>query len=66
MKLFHLGWFTFSWWNYLLEKPSKYGDASLWTAFLCRLRNHPDGVWYYNPGGVEPNMHCKNCGDDLG
>lgn len=31
---------------------------------LCRLKGHPRGpVWYSN--GLEPNMSCKDCGDEL-
>jgi hypothetical protein len=32
----------------------------------CRLRGHPPGVRWYNPHGLEPDMHCQGCGDDLG
>jgi len=57
-------WFTKSWWEYLLEKPAS--DSNYLRSFICRVRNHPKGVWYYDPNGLEPDMHCKNCGDDLG
>ena len=31
----------------------------------CRAKGHPAGVvWYSN--GLEPDMHCKGCGEDLG
>lgn len=54
-------WFTRSWWGYLLQKP-----FSL-RAFWCRNKGHNKcGVVWYNIGGCEPDMHCKNCGDDLG
>lgn len=33
--------------------------------WLCGRRGHTDVVWY-NPGGTEPDMHCKRCGKDLG
>jgi hypothetical protein len=52
-------WFTGAWWRYLLARPRS------WTAFWCRAIGHQGPVWY-NPGGTEPNMHCVNCGDDLG
>jgi hypothetical protein len=32
----------------------------------CRLNGHPAGPIWHNPGGTEPDMHCKFCGDDLG
>lgn len=53
-------WFTYNWWKYLLQKP-----FSLRTLF-CRVRKHPYGVVWFNPSGTEPDMSCKNCGDDLG
>lgn len=59
-KLLHLNWFYMDWWKYLLMKPRS------WTAFWCRSKGHPYEVWWYNPGGSEPDMHCKNCDDDLG
>lgn len=34
--------------------------------FLCRWRGHPAGLVWYNVGGLEPNMHCNGCGEDLG
>lgn len=34
---------------------------------VCRLYGHqPHGVVWYNPGGFEPDMSCRNCGEDLG
>jgi hypothetical protein len=61
-------WFTISWWQYLLRKPegNDYKDVSWIVRFICRSRNHPCGIVYYNPAGLEPDYHCKNCGDDLG
>jgi hypothetical protein len=52
------------WWFYILEKPAS--DCSWPRAIVCRMRNHPKGVVWFNPSGLEPDMHCKNCGDDLG
>jgi hypothetical protein len=60
-------WFLLSWYKYLFEKRNDwYGRASWITTIVCRMKNHPCGVVYYNPNGLEPDMHCKNCGDDLG
>ena len=53
-------WLKPSWWKYLLK------DCTGWTNFVCRIKGHPYGVVYYNPSGLEPDMHCKNCGEDLG
>lgn len=52
-------WFTGCWWQFLLEKPLT------WTKFVCRIKGHPEGVWWYS-NGLEPDMHCKTCEDDLG
>jgi len=50
--------------KYLLSKKSEYHN---WFEVIwCRLRNHPKGVYWYNPNGLEPDMTCKGCGDDLG
>ena len=56
-------WFTLDWWEFLLGKPAD--EISRWTAVWCRARGHPYGVVWYNMG-AEPDMHCKNCYDDLG
>jgi len=59
-----LRWFSICWWLYLFEPASSYyNDTSLWRAVHCRLRGHPRGQVYFNPGGFEPDEHCKDCGD---
>jgi len=66
-RLLGFHWFTKCWWKYLLEKPDwrskKY--TSWWIRFWCRVNGHPYGVWWYSSGS-EPDMRCKNCGDELG
>jgi hypothetical protein len=57
-------WFTINWWKYLLEKKSE--DVSWLEVIICRSKGHKCGVIWYNPGGLEPDMTCINCGDDLG
>lgn len=52
-------WLRISWWNYLLK------DCKSIRQFFCRIKGHEHVVWY-NPGGDEPDMHCSNCGEDLG
>ena len=52
-------WLSKNWWGYLLQKP-----FSL-KAFWCRKNGHKCGVWWVNTCGLEPDMRCKNCGDDL-
>ncbi len=49
--------------KYLLSPKNR--DVSWIRTVLCRWRGHPCGVWWYNVGGFEPDMRCKNCGDDL-
>jgi len=50
--------------KYLFEKKSPY--YSWFEVILCRFRKHPAGVVWYNVNGLEPDMTCKGCGDDLG
>ena len=33
--------------------------------WLCMWNGHSSVVWY-NPNGMEPDMHCQRCGEDLG
>lgn len=56
-------WFTRGWWGYLFEKKSV--DYSWFTVLRCRIKGHKCGVVWYNTTGLEPDMTCKNCGDDL-
>lgn len=53
-------WFRPGWWKYLLT------DCTGWTNFWCRVRDHPSGPWYYNPGGSEPDWRCRHCDEYLG
>jgi hypothetical protein len=61
------------WWAYLLEKPSSYSRGfcsdnrfvDWFMRILCRAKGHPSGVIWYSDK-LEPDMHCRNCGDDLG
>jgi hypothetical protein len=62
-------WLTRSWWRYLLNNPDYRGrkhPVRSWNHFWCRVRGHRCGPVWYNAGGIEPDMHCRNCGDDLG
>ena len=58
-----MNWLKISWWKYLLTDS---GDIGIIRTAFCRAMKHPAGVWWYNPNDIEPDMHCKNCGDDLG
>lgn len=48
----------------LSEHEPDYGNK--FHAMICRMRGHPHGVIWYTLSGDEPDMTCKNCGDDLG
>jgi hypothetical protein len=53
-------WLTRAGREYLFAKPFTFEKLK------CRWQGHPHGVLWFNAGGLEPNMHCKDCGDDLG
>lgn len=57
-------WFNIWWWKHLFRPRNT--QFPWYVVIWCRLRNHPDGVVWYDPDGIEPDMHCENCGDDLG
>lgn len=48
-----------------LFAPNKQHWVSWPSLIRCRWRGHPAGVIWYK-AGYEPDMRCKNCGDDLG
>jgi hypothetical protein len=53
-------WFSRGWWAYLL------GGCTGWRHFWCRVKGHPNGVRWFNVGGLEPDYRCRDCGEDLG
>jgi hypothetical protein len=53
-KWFHIWWYKFLFTDYK-------GLRNLW----CRIRGHHGGVVWYS-SGLEPDMTCKDCGEDLG
>jgi len=57
-------WLYLGWWAYLFSSPL--GDEPI-RRIICRARNHPCGPIYYDfrPSATEPDMRCKNCGDEL-
>ena len=60
-------WLTLMWWRYILDDShadKQYGNYV--TRLFCRVNGHPCGVYFYNVGGSEPDMHCRGCGEDLG
>jgi len=59
MRRFIWLWFNKDWWGYLLQKPCDIRKV------ICRIKGHPAGVIWFNVGGTEPDMRCKNCKDEL-
>lgn len=59
---------TFDWWSYVFSPRSvsarSWGVSRIATA-RCRIQGHPLGPIFYNPGGLEPDMRCRYCGDEL-
>jgi hypothetical protein len=57
---------------YLFSKADNPGWCSdnkavdFYERLKCRIKFHPCGEIYYNPGGYEPDARCKNCGDIIG
>lgn len=43
-----------------------YTDVPWWRVIRCRWRGHPAGIVFYNPGGLEPDTTCRECGDNIG
>lgn len=46
--------------------PKLFGDESAWERIVCRVKGHPKGEVFYNPGGDEPDHRCQTCGENLG
>jgi hypothetical protein len=58
-------WFFLDWYKYLFA-PRADKEIPWLTVVKCRSQGHPCGVVWYNVCGYEPDMTCKDCGDDLG
>jgi hypothetical protein len=41
-------------------------DETKGRRLLCRIRKHPEGEIYWNPGGDEPDPRCQTCGESIG
>lgn len=62
-------WLSPWWYQYLFSDLKwAYGEAWYWPlkVIVCRIKGHPRGWVYYNPGGMEPDYSCKDCGDEIG
>jgi hypothetical protein len=59
-------WLTIDWYKYLFEKPSY--EAKMYCGWIgriiCRIKGHK--LTWFIVHGLDPDMTCKNCGDDLG
>lgn len=53
-------WFKSERWRFVFT------DETRLYRIYCRLRGHPHGEIYYNPGGSEPDHHCQDCGEEIG
>ena len=51
--------------GYLFAPAHDPGYTSFFRRLCCRFKGHPCGCWYYNAYGLEPDYHCKDCGDEL-
>lgn len=58
-------WFNIWWYRYLFAKFDDKGYCPWWQHLWCRINGHPEGPWYYNANGLEPDYHCKYCGDEI-
>ncbi len=61
-------WLDICWYRYLFENFGGFGNltcSDTWTRVFCRARGHCGPVWH-NTAGLEPDMHCKGCGENLG
>lgn len=61
-------WLSPSFLVYVLEsnKNNEPGLVNYFRNAFCRFKGHSCGIVWHNPGGLEPDMHCSNCGEDLG
>lgn len=60
-------WYYFTGYPYRGCRPSRrwFGPVVTYAKTVwCRMRHHPAGSVYYNPGGCEPDPTCKNCGEE--
>jgi hypothetical protein len=60
-------WFTRMWWSYVLTDHHVRKDyANYWQRCLCRARGHRGYGVVWHSHGLEPDMTCLGCGEDLG
>jgi hypothetical protein len=60
-------WFTLYWYYYLFtDLKWTEGFKHKLQVIRCRIKGHPRGpVYYTGSTTLEPDMSCKDCGDEL-
>lgn len=57
-------WLTLDWYKYVFKPKNE--DFSWRETLNCRINGHQKGVAWYNVSGLEPDMSCNGCGDNIG
>ena len=52
-------------WDWLASELRDYKPMDRLHRWLCEMNGH-GSVVFYKPYGLEPDMHCRRCGEDLG
>lgn len=60
-----LRFITPAWYGYMFSFDDNYCLTEKVGIIWCRIRMHPNGPVWFTPGGLEPDMHCKDCGEGL-
>jgi hypothetical protein len=66
MKPRLIDWFCLGWYKYLFSDLNWADDGRFHKlqVIWCRIKGHPRGpIWFSS--GFEPDMSCKDCGDEL-
>jgi hypothetical protein len=58
-------WVRWSWWSYIFMARDSGNTTARPVVWWCRLRGHPAGRVHWNPGGLEPDNRCRNCGEEI-
>jgi hypothetical protein len=65
-------WLSSEWYRYLFDFGAVAGAWPMalslndkFRIILCRIKGHPNGPVFYNLYTLEPDMSCKDCGDEI-
>lgn len=58
-------WLQPSWYEYLFGAQTNKRRPT-WEMIWCRTTSHKPGIVFFNPGGLEPDSHCRGCAENLG